>query len=331
MVSLKKASVFSTFVEAMFYGFSVLMLILTLWILLGHRQRRRPNYSMLAASCVLFILATAEMAVNITRLYQAFVTVGPHVHGGPEAYFEDLSHVTFIAKSFLYCTQTLIIDGVVIYRAHVVWKNTLIVVLPMLAWCGLVVAAIGTNITLIKQAGLPFDSQVVPWITALYALDLSTNFLSTALLASRLWNVVRRTSRFRSGTGLAPVLRVIIESGAIYSATVGAGMILFLVHSNAVFILMDMTSPIISIVFNMIVVRVGLARERRSNRCSNRAPQICSDFVAVGLTPRNASQNWRDPGESPSAEDAGVELDDFSTSKRDRPRTRWTDVLLIRT
>ncbi len=52
--------------------------------------------------------------MNITRLYQAFVTVGPHVHGGPEAYFEDLSHVTFIAKSFLYCTQTLIIDGVVV-------------------------------------------------------------------------------------------------------------------------------------------------------------------------------------------------------------------------
>ncbi len=62
----------------------------------------------------------------------------------------------------------------------------------------------------------------------------------------------------------------------------------------------------------MIVVRVGLARERRSNRCSNRAPQICSDFVAVGLTPRNASQNWRDPGEGPSAEDAGVELDDIT-------------------
>ncbi|KAI0702359.1 hypothetical protein C8T65DRAFT_741524 [Cerioporus squamosus] len=287
MVSLKKASIFLTFVEAMFYGFFVLMLILTMWILLGHRHRRRPNY------VFSFLTWFQEMTINIIRIYQAFVTVGPHVYGGPEACFEELSHATFLVKSCLCCTQTLIIDGVVIYRAYVVWKNIHVVVLPALAWCGLL-ALEPTSRSYSKQA-CPSNPQVVPWITAIYAHDLSTNFLSTGQPAARCLSLValltspQHSSRTASGassarppgigeseTGLAPILCVVMESGAIYSATIGAGMLLFLVHSNAVFILMDRTSPIISIVFNMIVVRVGLAQERRANRSSTRAQQTGS-------------------------------------------------------
>ncbi|RPD53081.1 hypothetical protein L226DRAFT_617610 [Lentinus tigrinus ALCF2SS1-7] len=251
MVSLKKASVFSTF-QAMLYGFSVLMFMLIMWILAGHRHKRRHN--MLAAPCGLFVLSTA------------------------------------------------------IYSAYVVWQSISVVALPILAWSWLLVAVIGTNFTtLIQQAGSPFNPQVVPWIRALYTLDLSTNFLATALLAYRLWVVVRGTARWssRSGLGLAPVLRVVIESGAIYSATVGAGMILFLTQSNAVFILMDITSPIISIVFNMIVVRVGLAQERSSrDRHTKTTQQTSSSFVAVVTQLQNQDR--------PTSAGAEIELDDVS-------------------
>lgn len=54
------------------------------------------------------------MAVNIARIYQGFITIGPFVPGGPEAWFSAVSDPTFVAKSVFYNTQTLILDAVVV-------------------------------------------------------------------------------------------------------------------------------------------------------------------------------------------------------------------------
>lgn len=57
-----------------------------------------------------------EMAVNILRLQEGFLTIGPHLPGGPEQYFEDVAQRTFLIKSVLFNTQTLILDFVVVSR-----------------------------------------------------------------------------------------------------------------------------------------------------------------------------------------------------------------------
>ena len=61
-----------------------------------------------------------------------------------------------------------------------------------------------------------------------------------ALLAFKIWTVTRRSAQYRSNNILTPVLRVIIESGAIYSMTVTAALISFVVKSNGVYVLLDM-------------------------------------------------------------------------------------------
>ena len=40
-------------------GFSLLMFVLTLWILLKNRNQNRPNYPMIVAACALQLLAGA--------------------------------------------------------------------------------------------------------------------------------------------------------------------------------------------------------------------------------------------------------------------------------
>lgn len=54
------------------------------------------------------------MGVNTARVYQGFITVGPFLAGGPEAYFGDVSTTTFVTKSCVYNAQTLILDAVVV-------------------------------------------------------------------------------------------------------------------------------------------------------------------------------------------------------------------------
>ncbi|GJE93982.1 hypothetical protein PsYK624_101490 [Phanerochaete sordida] len=268
MVSLRQAGILSTVLEAILYGFSVLMFIFTMWIMLQNRKRRHLNKGMLAASCALFLLSTAEMAVNIERLQEGFLTIGPELPGGPEDYFANFAQRTFLIKSVLFNTQTLILDFAVIYRAYIVWQNFYVIILPALGWCGLFAASFGTNFALgtaSGRSGAIFNQQVGIWITANYSMTLATNLIATSLLAFRIWQVKKDSSRFLNSSALSPLLRVVIESGAIYSMTVTAALITFVTKSNGVYVILDMISPIISIVFNMIIVRVGLAREQLSS------------------------------------------------------------------
>ncbi|KAI0755811.1 hypothetical protein C8Q74DRAFT_324079 [Fomes fomentarius] len=265
MLTLQAAAIFSTTIEGILFGYSVFMFTLAMYIMLRARHRRRVNYAMVAAGCALLTLATAEMGVNIARIYEGFISKGLAREGGPEGFFADVSETTFVLKSCLYNTQTLILDAVVIYRTYVVWQKFWIVVVPIVGWLGLLAGSIGLNVALATASshkGDVFAVQTGLWITAVYSLTLGTNLSSTTLLAFRIWTVTRKSAQYRCGNILTPVLRVIIESGAIYSVTITAALISFVVKSNGVYVLLDMISPIISIVFNMLIIRVGLASER---------------------------------------------------------------------
>ena len=54
------------------------------------------------------------MVTNIVHICQGFLNVGPKMANGPEQYFADVSQVTFVLKSCLYNTQTLVFDGVMV-------------------------------------------------------------------------------------------------------------------------------------------------------------------------------------------------------------------------
>ncbi|KAJ2988189.1 hypothetical protein NUW54_g9191 [Trametes sanguinea] len=182
MLTLQEAGILSTTFEAILYGYAVFMFSLAMWIMLRDRHERQVNYALVAAGCSLITLATAEMGVNITRVFQGFITKGPFLEGGPEAYFAVVSDPTFVTKSVLYNVQTLILDAVVIYRTYVVWQSGLIVLLPIIGWCGLLAGSIGLNVALVnsEHMGDVFAVQTGRWITAVYALTLGTNLSSTS-------------------------------------------------------------------------------------------------------------------------------------------------------
>ncbi|THH32191.1 hypothetical protein EUX98_g1986 [Antrodiella citrinella] len=233
-----------------------------MYILMQNRSRRRLNRTMITVSFSLISLATAEFIVNIVRLQDGFLSSGPKHLDGIEGFFADISEETYILKSALYNVQTLILDAVVIYRARVVWKNWWVLLIPIFGWCLLLASIAGLNYSLAAAApntDSVFDPHTKGWIILVYATTLATNVLATALLAYRIWRVNRRAAEFVSSDRLAIILRVVIESGIIYSVTIFIALCLFITGSRAVYVMVDLISPIISIVFNLIVVRVGFA------------------------------------------------------------------------
>lgn len=95
-------------------------------------------------------------------------------------------------------------------------------------------------------------------------MTLSTNLIATGekflcvtmylrlplvqgLLAYRIWTVKRGTRHFSTSNSLTPLLRVVIESGAIYSMAVTCALITFVSKSNGVYVILDMvgsTTPL---------------------------------------------------------------------------------------
>ncbi|KAH8096906.1 hypothetical protein BXZ70DRAFT_323171 [Cristinia sonorae] len=266
MLSLARVALISAGITGLLLGFAMFMTMLTVFMLTRDRRRRRVNYGMIAASITLLALALTEYAIDITRLVRGFITIGPHSSGGPRRWFYGVDDFTFIVKGCLYPFQVLILDGVVIYRAYVAWQNLWVVVIPCIGWCALFASTGGLMHSLIinpQNAPQSYSIRSSPWITALYACTLFTNFSATVLLAYRIWSVNRAASDFqRSYSRLRMLLPVVIESGAIYTILNLALLIAFRIQSPSLHYLRDILAPTVSIVFNMILVRVGFASNR---------------------------------------------------------------------
>ncbi|KAH8078736.1 hypothetical protein BXZ70DRAFT_1051184 [Cristinia sonorae] len=278
-LGLAEAAIISTTLEGMLYGVSVLMFFTSFWILTRQEKKRKINYGLVLCAALLLLLSTAEFAVNIVRLIEGMITKGPKTT--PDLFYADVTQSTFVVKSILYNLQTLVLDGVVIYRCYIVWHNWLVVSVPILGWLGLAVLSLiiaaltcGTNYALAHAQSTATDvfaTATGRWITATYSVTLGVNLLSTGLLAGRIWYIARQSRQYLTvqGSGLNLVVRIVLESGAIYSATVTCALVTFIVRNPAVYILLDLLSPIISIVFNLIIVRVGFLSDSSLNAMSS--------------------------------------------------------------
>lgn len=125
--------------------------------------------------------------------------------------------------------------------------------------------SIANNIFLATASENPgdiFATQTGRFITAVYSMTLVTNLSATSmyfvirqifprttlnslylgLLAYRIWTINRTTTQWRTTDHLSPVLRVVIESGALYSLTIIAAIITFALKSPGVYVILDMVN-----------------------------------------------------------------------------------------
>ncbi|KAN0082388.1 hypothetical protein V8E55_008183 [Tylopilus felleus] len=260
-IPLDKAELLSVLLESLLYGFSLLMFGATIWTLLSHRYTHQINRRMFTAACALLLCSTAHLIIDIIRIMEGLILYRDTYPGGPISYFSNVSQWTFVTKNYLFTAQTLIGDGVVLYRCYMVWQSKLIMILPALLWCASAATGIGSPYTASKVTQSEvFGGALSQWITAFWATALATNLLTTLLLVCRIWYVDHKATRLRAHQSqLRPILHVLVDAGAIYSLTLLVALVCFVTGSNGQYVMLDMVTPIISITFYMVIIRVGLA------------------------------------------------------------------------
>ncbi|KAG2130166.1 uncharacterized protein EDB93DRAFT_1332144 [Suillus bovinus] len=192
--------------------------------------------------------------------------VSQHIPRRAGGVLRRLAQETYVIKDVLYFLQTLLADGVVIYRCYVVWQSVRVIIVPAMLWCS--AAVTGTyglyNSSQFQSSTTPFLREIARWIKAFLVSTIATNVLSTGLLAYRIWTIERevaRTRASRKGT-MMPIVHVLVDAAILYSVALIAVLICFLCSNNGVYIVVDMVVPIISIAFYMVLIRVAISRHR---------------------------------------------------------------------
>ncbi|KAG7094095.1 hypothetical protein E1B28_007713 [Marasmius oreades] len=251
--------------ESLLYGAFCVLFVAAIWAIFS--RRREVNYKLLTTMVTMWVLSTLHLVLDIVRAKAAFVDVGANGSNRALEYYGNLSDPLQAAKTAVYVTLTLVGDGFMIYRCYVVWGRWYMGLLPALMLCGTGVAGFGATYEFSQAApgAEVFLPDIVPWVTSFIALTFSTNVLCTALIVIRILSVQRRVGGLNAKSpqinfSLRAIV-IITESAALYSASVLSLLISYSVNSNGQYTVLDLTSPLIGIVFTFIILRATLVSD----------------------------------------------------------------------
>ncbi|KAG2069392.1 hypothetical protein BDR04DRAFT_1021748 [Suillus decipiens] len=262
-ISMDAATIMSISLEGILYGFSVFMFLGTIYALTHNRRIQAIDHPSLVVALLLLILSTAHIVINIIRTGDGLVKYHNTFPGGPEAFFGDVSQVTYLTKDVLYIMQTLLADGVLIYRCYVVWQSTWIIILPCMLWCSVLVTGISSTYISSQVKNNFFGEELAPWVEACLISTIVSNSLSSGSLAYRIWMIERNVFTVHTPKStMMPILRALVDSAVLYSAFLFSALICFLYSNNGVIVVVDMAMPIMSITFYMVLIRIAINRNR---------------------------------------------------------------------
>ncbi|RPD65717.1 hypothetical protein L227DRAFT_560397 [Lentinus tigrinus ALCF2SS1-6] len=264
---LDTAHLVALYMQAIFYGMVLITVAYGLRVLLwsrdGHlKSRGSINWVMVGATLAMFTIATMEIAFGFQHDLQAFIYYqGP---GGPNVVFDDISNWVNVMKTVDYVAQTFIGDAIMAYRCYVVYdRNWKIVVLPVLLWlaetaCGGVTIYI--TATLHTEATLNASS-LRPFITSVLSLTLAMTTMTTGMIVYRIMSInaaisSQSVTRLGGSYRLTRIVRILVESGLIYTISVVIFFSTFLASNNSQYPVSDVVVQLIPISFTLILIRV---------------------------------------------------------------------------
>ncbi|KAF5327635.1 hypothetical protein D9619_004324 [Psilocybe cf. subviscida] len=225
------------------------------------------NSVVLIFSILMHLVATIHLVFAAFRFYKSiFLNVDPN---GPISYLRDPNHWEFLGLIILLCIQTWLGDALVIYRCYFVWNNNLwLISIPVCILLG----QIGINAYVMNWLRDPVVSaraQVVRLRSSIYPLAFTQNFITTSLIilkvllqhrASKKAGLVDVGSKF----SLMRVVRVVLESAAIYTIQILVLVILYFRNDNFQYVVQSAVTPSIGITFVLLAIRLERSRNEHT-------------------------------------------------------------------
>ncbi|KIM88071.1 hypothetical protein PILCRDRAFT_814747 [Piloderma croceum F 1598] len=224
------------------------------------QQQSERLFKPLSFIAILLLLTIiGHWMLDCARAFEAFVFAQDHsdchATSCPNAatiVYSDNSDPKFVANSALYVVTTLAGDSFMVYRLFIVWsRNWWIIILPLSLIVGLAVT--GSVTTYHFSQATPIFGAASGWITASFVMTLLANLSSTSLIALRIWMTSRRLNL--QSSRMPKVVEIVVESAALYSCCLLITLVSYASHSNIQFVGVSVNSPMVGIIFCMIISR----------------------------------------------------------------------------
>ncbi|KAJ7189893.1 hypothetical protein GGX14DRAFT_382749, partial [Mycena pura] len=162
-----------------------------------------------------------------------------------------------------YMTQCIIGNAAAVYRCWLIWaRDYRVVILPFLLLLVSIanifitrpISVSGYMVCGLSSATRVFDSRIALWYTVFFSVVVAQNVLTTGLMSLRIWRAEKESARYRLGTGhFLPVLKIMVESAALYLFVETLLLALNSVHHNAQFI---------GFTFTVMTIRITLRSQK---------------------------------------------------------------------
>ncbi|TFK21666.1 hypothetical protein FA15DRAFT_707018 [Coprinopsis marcescibilis] len=229
------------------------------------RSRRSSSWVFMNGTLVIFVFTTTH---TIITFYRAVIAYG-HDITRPELaityYHNTRSSWDGIIQPFLVNTVVWTADALVIHRCFIICeRNYLIIFVP----CLLLLLSIATGICIsifIIDSSVLDASQVAPFFSMVFPLNLAENMFTTGLICHHIYRQHQSSNAIGAhvdGISLLMIIRVVIESAAIYTVQQFVMLVLFFTKHPAQGLFHGTLLPSIGIVFLLMVVRTTPAPQR---------------------------------------------------------------------
>lgn len=226
--------------ESFFYGLYTVLFSICAYVLL--RRRRKIHWILPFFAVAMYSLATADMAYTLWLLFGKLLNL-------------DLSYQALRWKFWLYVTNNVLADSLLLYRCYVVWDyDKRVVVGPAL----LLIAA--TVCGYLFEGSLSTTLFTDSWVYPLTTLVLNVSL--TTLTASRIWFLSRKAKRLLESSLLqrySVTLSMLIESGFIYSLYMVLDLAFHKDPSGSV-VLDASLIQVVGIMPTLIIAQIGVGR-----------------------------------------------------------------------
>ncbi|KAF9257837.1 hypothetical protein L218DRAFT_990848 [Marasmius fiardii PR-910] len=263
-MKIEKAEFIALWMETLLYGINTVLFCICVYVLIQSRAHR----IFLAATVAMYTICTVHVVVDFVRGIGAFFGSDQTAMG----YYTDPRKWSNLFRQALRISNILIADSLLIYRLYIIWGYIWwIVILPILFLIGFSVSGY-LSIWLFTQTQPGqnvFDTNIPMCSLIGYAMSLSTNIIVTSLIAGRIWWNTRKLAQLLGtiphGWRYCRAISIIIESGAIISASVLVMIVLYSLHFNAPYVT-DSIAQIAGIAPTLIIVRVGMGYSVESEK-----------------------------------------------------------------
>ncbi|EJD00683.1 uncharacterized protein FOMMEDRAFT_30642 [Fomitiporia mediterranea MF3/22] len=235
----------------------------------------------------MYALAIVHISVNIKRCLQGIIDL----YSGkinPLNFLNSDEGALNAIRLVVYLLQSLLADGLMIYRLYVVCGVNFRFLGPVIIlFVGNIICGVGTMAGYIEKGSLfQFGTSPLLWLEVFFLITLAINLFGIISITVRIWLTMRRTSGILQSPSFSPLTVTLLDPGMVYSVSLLALFGQYVASSLSFFAALDYEIQIIGIMLSLIVVRVSF-RSLWNGQLNISPPQIHVHCIQAQSTARS--------------------------------------------